>query len=95
LQVHDAPQPILLISKSEKEIEIISKNRDALLKREQYILKQAVDVEASFRSQEEPARLSSKPNNFQAKFGRDTPSPRALCNSTLRTREMEINERES
>jgi len=63
-RLNEPSSPILLISKSEKEIEIISKNRDALLKREQYILKKAFDVDSSPTSLNECTTRQNNPNHF-------------------------------
>lgn len=43
-------QKTFLLTKSEKEIELINKNRDALTKRDECILRKSVDVESSFTS---------------------------------------------
>lgn len=82
-------------SKSKKEHEIISKNRDALLKEEQNIMRQSVNVETSFSSHDS-ARYSLKPLNFETKFSKSKVLVNYYATTDFRReREQRLNERES
>ena len=62
----EAPKPALSLTKSEKELRMISRNREALHKRNEMIAQQNVDIESSFASSRLPEDKRSVERQIKA-----------------------------
>ena len=59
-------RPVLLLTKSEKELRLINRNREALDKRDEMLAQQNVDIESSFESSRLPEDKRSVEKQIRA-----------------------------